>query len=147
MFFYGVQGRQAVNYTKWFTDFFPTFAGGKSKAALYESWLPNRTNTTVPIAENVASFSSTGQINSYYIENASYLRMKNLTLGYTFSKSLLSKYKIDRVRIYVQGTNLFTSTKYTGLDPEVIGDDQGSGVDVGAYPTVKTFLVGLNLNF
>jgi hypothetical protein len=150
MFFYGVQGRQAINYTKWFTDFYPSFAGGKSKAALYESWLPDRTNTTVPIAEiaiGESGFSSTGQINSYYIEEASYLRMKNLTLGYTFSKSFLNKYKIDRVRIYVQGTNLFTSTKYSGLDPEVIGDDQGSGVDVGAYPTVKTFLVGLNLNF
>lgn len=150
MFFYGVQGRQAINYTKWFTDFYPSFAGGKSKAALYESWLPDRTNTTVPIAENEvgeSGFSSTGQINSYYVEEASYLRMKNLTLGYTFSKSLLSRYKIDRVRIYVQATNLFTSTKYSGLDPEVIGDDQGSGVDIGAYPTVKTFLVGLNLNF
>jgi TonB-dependent starch-binding outer membrane protein SusC len=147
VYFYGVQGREAINYTKWFTDFYPTFAGGKSKAILYDSWLPTRTNTTVPIAENVASFSSTGQINSYYVEDASYLRLKNLMIGYTLPKKFLSKYKIEKLRIYVQGTNLFTSTKYTGLDPEVIGGDQGSGVDVGAYPTVKTFLVGLNLNF
>jgi len=147
IYLYGVQGREAINYTKWFTDFYPTFAGGKSKAILYESWLPTRTNTNVPIAENVASFSSTGQINSYYIEDASYLRLKNVMLGYTLPKGVLSKLKVDRLRIYVQATNLFTSTKYTGLDPEVIGSDQGSGVDVGAYPTVKTYLVGLNLNF
>ena len=146
-YFYGVQGRESINYTKWFTDFYPTFAGGKSKAALYDSWLPTRTNTNVPIAENVASFSTTGQINSYLLENASYLRMKNLIVGYSFSKSFLNKLRIDRLRIYVQATNLFTATKYTGLDPEVIGGDQGSGVDIGAYPTVKTYLVGLNLNF
>ncbi len=147
IYFYGVAGREAINYTKWFTDLYPTFAGGKSKAALYESWLPTRANTDVPIAENVASFSSTGQIHSYYVEDASYLRLKNLTLGYTLSKDALSRFKIDRVRVYVQATNLFTSTKYSGLDPEIIGDDRGSGVDVGAYPTVRTFLVGLNLNF
>lgn len=147
VYFYGVAGREAINYTRWFTDLYPTFAGGKSKAALYESWLPTRTDTDVPIAENVASFSSTGQINSYLVEDASYLRLKNLTLGYTLPKNVLGRYKIDRVRLYVQGTNLFTSTKYSGLDPEIVGDDRGSGVDVGAYPTVKTFLVGLNLNF
>lgn len=147
IYFYGVEGREAINYTKWFTDFYPTFAGGKSKASLYESWLPTRTDTKVPIAENVASFSSTGQINSYYVEDASYLRLKNLTIGYTLPKNILSRYRVDRLRLYVQATNLFTSTKYSGLDPEIVGDDRGSGVDLGAYPTVKTFLVGLNLNF
>lgn len=147
VYLYGVEGREAINYTKWFTDFYPSFAGGKSKDALYKSWLPTRTNTNVPIAENAASFSTTGQINSYYVEDASYLRLKNLVLGYTLPRSVLSRYRIDRVRLYVQATNLFTSTKYSGLDPEIIGDDRGSGVDLGAYPTVKTFLVGLNLNF
>ncbi len=146
-YFYGSQGRDAINYVKWWTDLFPTFAGGKSKAALYESWLPDRTNTSVPIAEDAASFSTNQQINSYYLENASYLRMKNLTLGYTLPKSLTTRAKIDRLRIYVQATNLFTITKYTGLDPEVIGTDQAFGVDVGAYPTVKSYYVGLNLNF
>jgi TonB-linked SusC/RagA family outer membrane protein len=150
LYFYGVQGREAINYTKWFTDFYPSFAGGKSKRALYESWLPTRTNTTVPIAEangGTSAFSTTGQINSYYVENASYLRLKNLTLGYTLPKALLRRFSIERLRVYIQGTNLFTKTKYSGLDPEVIGNDQGSGVDIGAYPTVRTYLIGLNLNF
>jgi TonB-linked SusC/RagA family outer membrane protein len=147
LFFYGSAGRDAINYVKWWTDLYPSFAGGKSKDALYKSWLPDRTNTNVPIAENAASFSSTGQINSFYLENASYLRCKNLTLGYTIPKKTLDRWKIDKLRFFVQATNLFTITKYTGLDPEIIGTDQSFGVDVGIYPTVRTYLVGLNVSF
>jgi hypothetical protein len=73
--------------------------------------------------------------------------MKNLTIGYTLPGSLTQKIKIDKVRIYFQGTNLFTITPYTGLDPELIGADTGRGVDEGIYPTVKQFLFGLNVNF
>lgn len=147
VFFYGAAGRESVNYVKWWTDHYASFPGGKSKAALYESWLPTRTNTIVPIAEDAASFSSTSQINSYYVENSSYLRLKNLSIGYTLPKKLLDKWKVDKLRFYVQATNLFTITKYNGLDPEIIGPDQGFGVDVGIYPTVKNYVVGVNLNF
>lgn len=147
VFFYGAQGREAMNYVKWWTDFYPSFPGGKSKDALYKSWLPDRTNTNVPIAEDAASFSSTGQINSYYLEDASYLRLKNLSIGYTLPTRLLERIKVDKIRFYVQATNLFTITKYKGLDPEIIGPDQSFGVDVGIYPTVKNFIVGVNLNF
>jgi len=60
----------------------------------------------------------------------------------------MSRFKIDRVRIYVQATNLFTVTKYTGLDPEIPSyDDRVSGVDLGTFPTVKQLLVGINVNF
>ncbi len=147
LFLYGSFGRQAMNYVKWWTDFYPSFPGGKSKDALYNSWLPTRTNTNVPIAEDAAGFSTTGQINSYYLENASYVRLKNLAIGYTLPKKLLYRWKIDKLRFYVQATNLFTITKYKGLDPEIIGADQSFGVDVGIYPTVKNFIVGVNLNF
>ncbi|WEK36249.1 MAG: TonB-dependent receptor [Candidatus Pseudobacter hemicellulosilyticus] len=147
VFLYGAFGREAINYVKWWTDFYPSFPGGKSKDALYKSWLPDRTNTNVPIAEDAASFSSTAQVNSYYLENASYVRMKNLALGYSIPKKILDRFKIDNLRFYVQATNLFTITDYTGLDPEIIGPDQSFGVDAGIYPTVKNFVLGLTLNF
>lgn len=146
-FFYTVQGKDVINYVRWWTDFYPSFQGGKSKAALYESWLPNRTNTNVPIAENVSNFSNNNAPNSYFMEDGSYIRMKNLTLGYTLPEALTNRVKIDRLRLYVQATNLFTITNYSGLDPEIGGDDRGFGFDAGVYPTVKQYLVGLNLNF
>ena len=146
-FFYTVQGKDVINYVKWWTDFFPSFQGGKSKEALYNSWLPNRTNTNVPIAENISNFSNNNAPNSYFMEDGSYIRMKNLTLGYTLPESITSRVKIDRLRIYAQATNLFTITKYTGLDPEIGGDDRGFGFDAGVYPTVKQYLIGVNLNF
>lgn len=147
MFFYGAQGKESMNYVKWWTDFFPSFQNAKSKASLYESWTPTRTNTNVPIAENVSNFSNNTVVNSYYLENSSYLRMKNLMIGYSLPSSLLSKYKIDRLRIYFQATNLFTITKYSGLDPETVGGDSDLGVDEGVYPAIKQLLIGVNLNF
>ena len=73
--------------------------------------------------------------------------MKNLMIGYTIPTSALSKFKIDRLRIYFQATNLFTITPYSGLDPEVVGGDTDSGVDEGIYPAIKQLLIGVNLNF
>jgi len=151
-FFYGVHGKDAINYVRWWTDFFPSFQGNKSTDALYNSWSPTNTGAKTPIAENLSNFSNNNAPNSYYLEDASYLRLKNLTLGYSLPTSMLNKFKIDRFRIYVQATNLFTITKYTGLDPEIIGNgngtnDNGLGFDAGVYPTVKQFLIGVNLNF
>jgi hypothetical protein len=73
--------------------------------------------------------------------------MKNLTIGYTLPASLLNKVKIDKFRIYVQGTNLFTTTKYTGLDPEIFGADDSYGVDEGLLRSTRQFLFGINVNF
>ena len=147
VFFYGAAGKDAINYTRWWTDFVPSFQNAKSPTALYNSWTPQRTNAKVAIQEESGNFSTNGIPNSYYLEDASYFRMKSLSLGYALPYSLLSRFKIDKLRIYVQATNVFTITKYTGLDPEIIGDDRGFGFDAGVYPTVKQYLVGLNLNF
>jgi len=146
-FFYGVQGREAANWRRWWTDYYGTFLGGKSKDALYDSWLPTRQNAKLPIQEEASNFSNGDVFTSDLVEDASYLRLKNLTIGYTFSSNLTSKIKIDRVRIYVQAVNLFTLTKYSGLDPEIIGGDSAFGIDAGVYPTTKQFLFGLNVNF
>ena len=147
-FFYGVQGKDAINYVKWWTDFYPSFQGAKSKAALYDSWTPERTNATVPIQQNSGSFSTNSIPNNYYLENASYLRLKNLSLGYSIPVSVLKKVHIDQFRVYIQATNLFTVTKYSGLDPEIINfDDRSQGIDAGVYPTIKQYIVGAQVNF
>ena len=152
-FFYGVSGRDAFNTVRWWTDFSSGFPGGRSKRALYDSWLPDgsRPNAKTPIQETTtvqSGFSTSGVINSYYVENASYFRLRNLQIGYTLPMAVAGKARLSKVRIYLQGTNLFTVTDYTGLDPEVIVNDEGAaGVDVGAFPLVKQFLIGLNINF
>jgi hypothetical protein len=109
-------------------------------------YTPENTNTNVPAPyPNPASTFSTR-----YIEDGSYLRLKNISLGYTLPEGLLSKAKIKSVRIYVSAQNWLTWTKYTGFDPEVSSNDQSAnsiGVDNGAYPNIKTVLGGLQLSF
>lgn len=151
-FFYGAYGKDILNYVKWWTDFVPSFQGAKSKAALYDSWVKGgdpakNAKATVPIQEESGNFSTNGVPNSYYMEDGSYMRLRNLTLGYSLPSSLLNRFKIDRLRVYAQATNLFTITKYSGLDVEITGGDTQFGSDAGSYPTVKQFYIGVNLGF
>ena len=143
--FYGVQGGKVLNFTKYYTDFYPTFAGiGKSTRVL-NSWTPSNTNTDIPRFENVSNSSTNGDINSYYIEKGSYLRLRRVKIGYALPAAILKKANIDRLRFFVQATNLFTKTKYSGTDPAVSGVDTNFGVDVGNYPVNKQVLFGLSL--
>ena len=99
------------------------------------------------MASNTSNFSTNTQVCSYYLEKGSYLRMKNLQLGYTIPESLMSKINVKSLRIYIQAVKFFTITKYSGLDPELGGDDRAFGSDTGNYPLVKTYIFGLNLSF
>ena len=89
-------------------------------------------------------------ISDRYIENGSYLRLKNITLGYTFPKSLLKKIKLESLRVYANIQNLWTITGYDGYDPE-IGTSTASvnvmGLDNGRYPSPTTYSFGLNVSF
>ena len=92
------------------------------------------------------------RLSTRYIEDGSYLRVKNITLGYTFPKTVLQKVKIDNVRVYMNIQNLYTFTKYTGFDPEVGASTQDSsgltfGVDNGRYPSPMTCSFGLSITF
>jgi TonB-linked SusC/RagA family outer membrane protein len=150
-FFYGKQGNDAFEFSRWYTDFSAGGGGAKSKRALNDSWLADgsRPNATTPIQETQYNgFSSGNNVNSYYVQSASYLRLRNLQIGYTLPVKLLGRSKISKTRIYIQGTNLFTITNYTGLDPEILSsDDRAAGIDVGVYPTVRQYLVGASINF
>jgi TonB-linked SusC/RagA family outer membrane protein len=87
---------------------------------------------------------------SRFIEDGSYLRLKNLTLGYRLSPNWISRVKLNNARVYVSGTNLWTLTPYTGSDPEVStldGSTTAQGIDFYTLPQVRTIIVGLNLGF
>jgi len=79
------------------------------------------------------------------------LKISNVTLGYDFKK-LFPKMPLTQARLYVTAQNLFTITKYSGMDPEIgsnagTSDNWASGIDIGMYPSPRTFLVGVNLKF
>jgi TonB-linked SusC/RagA family outer membrane protein len=146
----GVHGNQIFNYVKYWTDF-PTFAGNRSTRMLYDSWRPGKTDAILPqltSSDQVSILPST-----YYLENGSYFRMKNIQLTYTLPSTILSKIGIGSARVYVQSQNLFTITKYSGMDPEInlrnyaAGNDRQIGVDGGAYPAAKQYLLGVNMTF
>ncbi|OUL61671.1 TonB-dependent receptor [Flavobacterium sp. AJR] len=91
---------------------------------------------------------STGRLYSDIIEDGSFLRINNISLGYTFPKKWLSSTKISNLRIYFTANNVYVFTKYSGYDPEVsvINSAITRGVDFSAYPRSKTFLTGLNIS-
>jgi len=144
-FLYGVYGNDIWNQVKWWTDFYGTFIGAKSNTALYDSWTPTNQNATAPIQETGASFSTSQVPNSYFVEDGSYLRAKNVQLGFTLPTTMAERFGIGRLRVYVQAINLFTITNYSGLDPELTGTATAFGIDEGAYPTTRQFIGGINL--
>ncbi|QXV64738.1 TonB-dependent receptor [Mucilaginibacter sp. 21P] len=117
-----------------------------ASATLLNRWSKSNPNGTVARATNAP----VPQITDRYVENGSYLRLKNLSFGYNFSSDLLAKVHAKQLRIYASAQNLATITKYTGLDPEVNfydNDNAKQGIDYGSYPAVRTFLLGLNVTF
>lgn len=96
------------------------------------------------------SSSSTIRLHSKFVEDASFLRLANIMLGYSLPKNLLNRYYIQKMRVYASANNLFTLTKYSGFDPEVNTRPNGGltpGIDWGAYPRAFTILFGLNVTF
>ena len=86
-------------------------------------------------------------VSDLYVCDGSYLRLKNITLGYTLPKTLTRKLTIERLRVYVQAENLVTWTKYWGFDPEISSGATSLGVDRGIYPQARTYTVGVNVSF
>ncbi|MDH5397642.1 MAG: TonB-dependent receptor, partial [Cyclobacteriaceae bacterium] len=143
-------GNKIWNQSKWFTDFYPSFAGAGIGARVKDSWQPGADNSNAigPIFESGSNFSTNENANSWYMEDGSYLRLQNVTLGYTLPNDMLAKFKIDKLRLFASTNNLWTITGYSGLDPGVGGEaDTRFGIDVGNYPVTRSYTVGLNLGF
>lgn len=163
-FFYTQVGNKIINNVKSSTDF-PQLFGNQistnvavnSARLINAGGQPTNINdptahianpgTNVPLLEKSANFSNSAVFNSYEMESGSFLRCRNLTIGYSFMSSTLKRMHFDKLRIYVQALNLFTITKYTGLDPELNpGTNTAFGYDNGVYPNnQKTYNLGVSL--
>ena len=151
MFAQGSQGNEIFNYVRYWTDF-NTFQGNRSIELLNNSWKKSGDIAKLPRLNSGDATSQ--QISSYFIEDGSYLRIKNIQLTYSVPNLLTKRIGISNAQIYLQGQNLFTFTPYTGLDPDINlrtssqdNQDIHMGIDEGAYPVAKSFLVGARLTF
>lgn len=150
MFFQGVYGNKVYNGTK---------VIGQGMLRLFNAttdvlnaWTPQNTNTDVPRAIS-GDPNQNSRTSDRFLQDGSYLRLKNLSIGYTIPSAVISKVTkntLNKVRIYVSSQNLLTFTKYTGYDPEVSSKYYGlltNGIDYGQYPQARTVMVGVNLGF
>lgn len=147
-YFYASVGNDVFNVSKWFTDFYPSFQGAAISNRVRDSWTPSNLNAEIPVFESASNFSTNQQSNSFYVEDGSYLRLQNITLGYNIPSSMLTRWKMTKLRIFASTNNLATITGYSGLDPSVGGNvDTSYGIDVGNIPLDKSFTFGVNLGF
>lgn len=148
-FFFYSKGGEIFNLSRFNTDF-NTFQFNRSERMLNESWTPELGNNAKLPKLNVLDNYSNSNVSDYYLEDASYLRLKTLQLGYTIPTRLVNKLKMDKVRIYVQAQNLFTVSKSTVLDADAAlnGDtDTSMGVIANTLPTPKQLLFGISVGF
>lgn len=143
--FYSSYGNKMINYVRRWIDF-KQFNGGRSHDRLYNSWgspyLSDNTKAKLPKAE---SNDTQSQLPSTaFIEDASYLRLENLRVSYDLNKVLKNNY-FREFQIFGQMSNVFTITKYSGLDPEVNVTGRNLGVDQGAWPTPRQIMFGINV--
>ncbi|MFT4610737.1 MAG: TonB-linked SusC/RagA family outer membrane protein [Glaciecola sp.] len=149
IFLQGSYGNDVFNGSRLFLE---SLQGGDNQLAVVtRRWQQPGDITDIPRAttDPIAS-SQNKRVSSRFIEDGSYLRVKNVTLGYTIGDDVLRKSMFSSVRLYVSAQNLFTFTKYTGLDPEVNyrGDDNSViGTDFFTYPQAQTITLGANLKF
>ena len=87
------------------------------------------------------------RMSDLYIHDASYCRIKNISLGYTLPQTLTKKFFVERLRFFVMAENLATWTKYWGFDPEISSGGTSLGVDRGIYPQARTYTIGFNITF
>lgn len=113
---------------------------------ILNAWTPTNTDTDIP-ALSLTDDNNEARFSTYYVENGSFMKMKYLKLSYSLPKNIIKKIGATNLDVYGQVENVFTITKYTGLDPEILPGGYGERVDNGAYPRPRTFTIGLNLQF
>jgi len=149
-FFQGVQGNKIYNNTRVITEGMIRFFNAGTQ--VLNAWTPTNTNTDIPRAIS-GDPNGNARTSTRFLEDGSYLRLKNVSLGYNFSSAKLSSWTkgtVSSFRIYVSGQNLLTFTKYSGFDPEVGNRTGGSltnSIDWAIYPQPKTVQVGIQANF
>lgn len=150
LFFQGVQGNKVFNGTKVIEQGMLRLFN--SSVDVLNAWTPTNTNTNVPRAIDTDP-NGNSRTSNRFIEDGSYLRLKNLSLGYTVPSTVLKSFTrgaLGNVRVYVASQNLLTFTRYTGYDPEVgsrFGTQLTQGIDYGQFPAARSFMIGLQAGF
>lgn len=136
LFFQGVAGNKIYNQLR------HRLEGNGTESVLSpvmaDAWTTDNPEGTIPNPKNSVNY----YVSDRFLENGAYFRLKNVQIGYTLPEAWLKKSGIQNCRIYVQGANLLTATKYKGFDPEV-----GGGIDYGNYPQSRSFLFGINFSY
>ncbi len=151
VFFQGVQGNKIYNATRVITEGMIRFFNAGTQ--VLDAWTPTHTNTNVPRAI-LSDPNGNARTSNRFIEDGSFLRMKNIMLGYTIpgtSLQKMTKNTVKSFRIYISAQNLWTITKYKGYDPEVgnrtPNSNLTSGIDFAVYPQPKAFQAGIQATF
>ncbi len=152
VFFQGVQGNKIYNALRTTTEGMVRFFNAGT--AVLNAWTPTNTNTSVPRAIS-SDPNQNARPSNRFLEDGSYLRLKNIMLSYTIpdkSLQLLTKGAVKNISIYISAQNILTFTKYSGYDPEVGNRAPGSsslinGIDYAVYPQPKGYQIGINANF
>ncbi|WP_074406814.1 SusC/RagA family TonB-linked outer membrane protein [Aquimarina megaterium] len=143
VFFQGTQGNKIYNGVKMWL--YRTDRNNVS-SDLVNAWTPQNTNTDIP-RNAFGDPNNNIRPSSYFLEDGSYLRLKNLQIGYSIPESAISKIPVSRIRVYATANNLFTITDYSGFDPGLgNGGTFNRGVDRGFYPLTRSFIFGINVS-
>jgi len=149
IFFQGVQGNKIFNAERVITEgMIRLFNSG---TAVLDAWTPTHTNTNIPRAVS-GDPNGNARVSTRFIEDGSYIRLKNVIIGYTFPGTNLTSWThgtVKSFRLYISSQNLFTVTKYKGWDPEV-GSRRTTltnGIDYGQYPSARSFQFGIQAGF
>lgn len=149
-FFFGSLGNETYDLTRYYLDFFNLSAYNKHERVL-DAWSPDNTGSTIPRL-SLNDRNNNIRPSSYYISDGSFLRLRNMQIGYSLPEDALAKLRLTKLRVYLQVQNLFTITKYEGMDPEIGLQNYNSelrnldiGVDRGIYPPNRNFTLGVNL--
>ncbi|MEX1238763.1 MAG: SusC/RagA family protein, partial [Cyclobacteriaceae bacterium] len=149
VFLYSAIGGDLYNNTRWWTDF-NSFQGNRSRRMLDQSWSADGDNSDalLPILDATDTYSN-NIASTYLLEDGTYLRARTMQVGYTVPNEAVSRIGLNTLRVYLQAQNLFTITKYSGIDPDVtsLGPETGMGIDQGWYPNPKQFLMGVSIGF
>ncbi|QKG80673.1 SusC/RagA family TonB-linked outer membrane protein [Tenuifilum thalassicum] len=143
MFWYGAFGQEIFNGTRRYD-----LPMSNWNSSVLDRWTGEGTSNSHPRVTIDDPNQNYFKVSDFYVEDGSFLRLKNVTLGYTLPTSISQKVKVQKLRVFVTGTNLLTFTKYSGFDPEIgARSSLDIGIDRNIYPQARTFLFGVNLSF
>ncbi len=142
MFLYAALGQEIYSATRRYDMNYANYTG-----EWLNRWTGEGTSDKYPRVTFSDNNLNGKTVSDFYIQDGSFVRLRNITLGYSLPKSITDAIKLTRLRLYVSAENLYTFTRYTGYDPEIGGGVFDNGIDRGIYPQPRTIMTGINVTF